>query len=659
MRNTFMLPDDREKRARLIDQHIQREEVHAALWRMRTLLATHYFRGIRHFTTLDHRQGKVEWDFVDKNGNYEYPDESLLFEIQTIMGQLGSADLRPLAERTGRSLAAVRETGMAQVLADGVVSPAVIEPHRAEMNFIFTAFGMVGLNVTLDDHPAMGFGADVEVVHPTELLPFPAAGNNYLNVSGVIRRRMVSRERLKEVFGARVANAAFKKGSGAKIYRVFLGEAIDIESHRGPGDNLNITGRLTNTVGQGPTGGATDLVEVAETWLGGPRNTAKSYTITSGGYEFAHWDFTDREVYRPLNYARFYENGSFYGAGHFHVRFGQHRRAERLENHIAKNIYEQDRNPVLVIPRGQYDERTAMQDLVPGGIKILKYMPDLMGTEGDFRPFTFSPVNTGDSPIRAAAYFGEQGARLNPVGQLAQEKGRIDSAVALNALDESLRRPMTVASQAIERLFGNIYRSAVQQAIAMLLDTGRRLPVENLTLDLAGVVIDREGMVSLEDNPLRNLSRIRFGVQNANPRSKTAVKQEALQLVQLGINDVEGLKLFAAKNGLDFALDMDEILNTVQLTVKNVLTLYGNGQEPGQIVVSPMVGRPDVVLQILNGFMAGEVFALANPIVQDEFLRWHRDLQGDVSGGFLDGAPTLDEAVAQQQLLQEQGLTNV
>jgi len=92
------------------------------------------------------------------------------------------------------------------------------------------------------------------------------------------------------------------------------------------------------------------------------------------------------------------------------------------------------------------------------------------------------------------------------------------------------------------------------------------------------------------------------------------------------LTDPDGLKLFALKEGLDFAVWMDEDQAAYEQVVQNILTLYGNGAEAGQVIITPHTSRPEFQLRVLNGFMSSPLMARATPEVIDEFKKYREAL---------------------------------
>jgi hypothetical protein len=174
-----------------------------------------------------------------------------------------------------------------------------------------------------------------------------------------------------------------------------------------------------------------------------------------------------------------------------------------------------------------------------------------------------------------------------------------------------------------------MYRAVVAKAAGQMLVSQRALPVNKLTTDLAGAMIDPDsGTVSFKNNPLPNFSQIAFTVQDTSPKSEVVRKQEALSMLQAGLTDPDGLKLFAMKEGLDLAIWMEEEKSAYESVVRNILLLFGDGSQTQQIVITPHTTRPDIQLRVLGAFMANPIMSVASVQVQDAFKAYRESLIG-------------------------------
>jgi hypothetical protein len=99
-------------------------------------------------------------------------------------------------------------------------------------------------------------------------------------------------------------------------------------------------------------------------------------------------------------------------------------------------------------------------------------------------------------------------------------------------------------------------------------------------------------------------------------------------MLQAGLTDPDGLKLFAMKEGLDLAVWMEEEKSAYESVVRNILLLFGDGQTTQQIVLTPHTTRPDIQLRVLSAFMANPIMSVASPQVQDAFKNYREALIG-------------------------------
>jgi hypothetical protein len=332
--------------------------------------------------------------------------------------------------------------------------------------------------------------------------------------------------------------------------------------------------------------------------------------------------------------------------------FGICRQAEHMMKSLFNNIRDMDRYGVMVLPQGSMNERTLLKE-VGKGLRVMSYTPDPLNE--NFKPFVIQPWNAGDAPGKVAQFARSVMQQISPIQDLLQEKGRVESATGLQFLDEQITRAMTNPSIAIQRAFGNMYRSVTAKAVGEIVKFPRTIPVNNVTLDLAGAVIDVDkSVVTFEKNPLPTVSHLTFTVRQINPRSEVARKEEALGLLKAGLTDPIALKLFSLKEGLDFAMWLDEEKGAYESIVQNILLLYGNGEDPGQIMIAPHMVRPDLQMRVLSGFMTSPLMATASAEVQEEFKKFRDTMLRFMGQTLPQQIPTPDEAAAMGMQPQQQ-----
>lgn len=648
------LTKDHLSLARIIDEHCEREQNRLSYRRASWLVALYYMMGARQFDVFDPNSGTVRYSYLDEEDRLEFQSSELLSAVDKISGRLSSLDYRPLVQRVGSSLSSIRQRSIAQIMLDQVVSEHQLQRVVPQFNHIFALLGSCGITGHMVNHPTVGMTADLEVVHPMELFPFPSLTQDYTKQRGLLRQRMVSMDYLKDIFGAKVT----RNKDRLEFFTVKPGETFEQQTANEYTLGSNVQYSDTKVVGSDPKYDATEVVKVRELWLKGPRDTVSRYVVTSGEYVIHDEDLEGREVYCPIGFARFMENGTFHGAGVFDLLFPLCREAEKLQKQLFKNIHDIDRYGVLVLPHGSFNANTMLRD-VGKGLRVFPWEPDPI-SEG-FRPFNITPFNSGDVPGKVSNFAIQQIDRLNPIRDLIAEKGRVDSATGLQFLDEQVNRAMNTPTAGVQAAWGDCYRAVLAGTVREVVYSPKTFTVDQLTLDLAGVVVDPETMaVSFEQNPLPSLGQLSFKIKDINPRSKVARKQEALQLQQQFQIDPDTFMLFALKEGLDFAMWTDEHQSAYESVVRNCLLLYGDGKSPGQVVLTPQTTKPEMQIRVLNSFMAGPTMAVASAEVQNAFIEYHKTLMSFMGLVLPNALPNPDDMAMlgqlDQQMAQLQGL---
>lgn len=640
--------------ARIIDEHVEREWSSLAYRRATWLVALYYLMGARQFDVFDPDSGAVRYSYLNEEDRMEFQSSELLSAVDKISGRLSSLDFRPMVTRIGSSLSSIRQRSIAQIMLDQVVSEHQLSRVVPQFNHIFALLGSCGIAGHIVNHPTVGMTADLEVVHPIELFPFPSLTQDYTKQRGLLRQRMVSLEYLKDVFGPKVA----RNKERLEFYTIKPGETYEQRTSNEYTLGSQITYSDNRLGGYDASKESLEVVRVRELWLKGPRDTVSRYVVTSGEYVIHDEDLEGREVYCPIGFARFMENGTFHGAGVFDLLFPLCREAEQLQKTLFNNIRDIDRYGVLVLPHGSFNANTMLRD-VGQGLRVFPWEPDPI-SEG-FKPFNITPFTSGDVPGKVSAFAIQQIDRLNPIRDLIAEKGRVDSATGLQFLDEQVNRAMNTPTAGVQQAWGDCYRSVLASTVREVVFSPKTFTVDQLTLDLAGVVVDPETMqVSFEQNPLPSLSQLSFKIKDINPRSKVARKQEALQLQQQFQIDPDTFMLFALKEGLDFAMWTDEHQSAYESVVRNCLLLYGDGKTPGQVVLTPQTTKPEMQIRVLNAFMAGPTMAVAGAEVQNAFIEYHKTLMGFMGLVLPNALPNPDDVAMlgrlDQQMAQMQGL---
>lgn len=667
------LPKSPKVLARTLHEHITREQERQSYIRTMWRLCYAYLNGARRFHLHSLNGQHIDTWHLDKEGNLLYQAPDMLSMIDRVAAKLASMDLSPSVVRNDRSLHSLRHRASAQIIGDAIVSTEQLNTAKRQFAHIFTALGSCGLYGDVGDHPIAGLTLDLEVVHPSEIFPFPALGFDMTKQSGICRQRVVPLSWLEDRLGKKISKSALENDCVA--WKQLPGDLLEGNAEMQPV-------RGTNALAGAPSSGSAfsvtgppnsrdgkdeyiTAIQLNEAWFMGPRGTVSRYVATSGHHSFVDVNFYEQgqEVYCPLSWSVFMDTGDFYGAGLFNLMFSLVRRAEKLMNSLFNNVEDVDRYGVVIMPSGSWNQNLALRD-IGRGLRALPYEPDVAAE--NFKPFVVTPFNSGDMPGKTAAFARSMIRDFNPLRDLAEEKGRVDSAAGLAFLDEQMNQAMTNPSSGIQTAFGQVYRAGVAGAASLLSTGPRSLPVSRLDLSLVGAVLDEENdRVSFTKNPLPRVGHLHFTVREVSPRSPSTRKAEAVEMLRLqaetaGQGDWDSFKLFAVRESLDFAMDMGVEKAAYTTIVGQILRLFNDGVTPGQIVESPHMARPDLQLRILDEFMAGPEIRLASVDVQNAFILYKQFLVEQMSVVLPEGVPTPEDAAAlsalsSQQQAQESG----
>ena len=649
--DSVKLPKNKADLARVIDEHADREESRLSYRRIMWLLAWHYLCGARRFDVFDPGSGALSPHYLDEEGNMEFQSQEMLSAIDRVSARLSSLDMRPKVIRKGISLNSVKERSVAQIVMDHVIPNEQLDKVKTQFAHIFTSLGSCGIAGHITNAPTIGLTADLEVIHPRELFPFPSLGADYTKARGIMRQRTVPLSFLEEMFNKKL------KGSLKKMewWEQNIGEieeaSIGAGSEGAAGKNLKYWSDTSQGSVNPHQKTKSALVKIRELWTYGVGDTVTRYVVSSGETILHDQEFEDMEVYCPIGFSRFIENGTFHGAGLFDLLFSLSREMEKLLKSLFNNVRDTDRYGVLVMPQGQFNDRAMLRE-VGNGLRVLPFEPDPVVET--FRPFNINPHNSGDIPGKTAAFAKDLLDKMNPVQDLIREKGRVDSAVGLSFLDEQINKAMTNPSRGVEQAFSDCYRSVLAGSIRTLMDNEISIPLHDLNLELAGAVIDAEkSLVSFQGtNPLPSLKNVSITIKETSPRSMIARKTEAMEMLKSGVSDPDSFKILVLKEGLDFAIWLDEEKSAYDMIVRNCLVLYGDGEQPGQIVMTPHTARPEFQLRILIGFMSGPIMSIASPQVQNEFIKLKQFLLEATGVMMPEGVPSPMEAAMSQQMGQ-------
>ena len=398
-------------------------------------------------------------------------------------------------------------------------------------------------------------------------------------------------------------------------------------------------------------------VKIREVFVYGPNRRLIRYVAASKGYIFQdiNYDAEGILAYSPLEVCRFLDGSGFYGASYTDVLFSVTRVAESMLKEVVNNVRDLRRYPITMIPAGVINEKKVFKEDGFDGMRFATFTPEArfaLGQQG-IKPITIAPhMGSPEQAAQTAKFFHEILDRHSLVRDLAQDKGRLDSLNALQFLDEVSRQPMTVPIGNMQMAYSTVYRAASTDLNRLAAKSDRAVPVNQLSLDLAGAVIDFDDRtVTLTKRAIPDNTRLAFGMRGSSTASPTLKKQEAYLNQERGRIDIVELRLYLIEEGIESAMYLRGDRGAVQRINEDILRLYNDGETlPEQPVMpSPATSRPHIQLIVFDAFLSGVEFQRASVPIREAFYAYREQLQ-TFSGNVLPGqTPDVQGATLEQE----------
>jgi hypothetical protein len=632
----YLLPKRASQVAAEIRRHALRYDTVLQYRRTMWRLAWLYLNGVRRFKVFNPATGETVGLYLNEQNELEFQSQELLSIIDRAQGKLRSMDLRPAVSRRAASIMQIRDRAVGQVILNALVDDQHLQQQLSTLLHIYCTLGSVGAQWHVRNESGQ-MKAHLEIIHPRELMPFPALNEDITKLGGIMREQIVTVDWLASQLGNDVKRKLKDMEGWSTGYGEPLEEPFDVNGVRFSDDNTGVSG-------MGPSNEKAeemDVVKIRYVWIDGPCGTCVRHAIASGDVLLEDLDLSGADVWKPISYATCIPSGTFHGIGLFELLFPHAREAEKLDRALFRNVRDLDQYGVVCLPHGTY--KSAALREVGKGLRLMEITQDPM-IDQQVKPHLLSPNNAGDMPGRTAQYAHELVQRINPIQDLLKEKGRADSAPALQFLDEQIAQAMSSPTHGLVQLMGSSYRALLTKANRELYMKPSPIHVSELTTDLAGIVLNpQDSTISFPDNPIPDVGSITVGVRQTSPRSQIARKQEALEMLKLQVTDPQSLLLLGVMEGLEFAVYDQDIRNSYEQVVRNLLLLYGDGTSNQEITLTPHIARPDIQLRIVNGFLASVQMEVASPKVVNDITAYKKQLLAYLGQTLPEGVPNPDD----------------
>lgn len=651
MAYTFVLPKDKASRESTIDRMVrvgeQNRNIHAVQW----WKGYHYLQGARDFDVVNYETGEVTVSY----NNMESPDEPVGFTFEGIIpkmqaqaGRLLNIDISPAVSTGSIGLDAMKKASTAQVILDAIMPKGATLKLKETLVSTLLALGTIGLGAWATEEDE-----GIEVIPPWELLPIPANNDVVVGEPGLLRKRLVPLDWVKNLANTPKPNSSIYNEVETTHVLYSNQKAVD-DTDSGVTTSVadsiidSIHGLKSSSSGDEQISEDIEMVEFVECWLYDESGLLASYGIWAGKKELMYKEYdhnieTER-IYPPISIVRYYNTSGFWSRSYLDVLMPMNSEIEFMAASLFQNVEDMDLLGVLCTPTtlGIPSNITVGED----GIKRLPYEPDYMNDT--LKPFTISPPNSGLAPIKTletAMSMFESLSTLPSEMMNGGAPGRVDNSQAIGMILETTNMPLAPVATSIALGVSGCYRYLLGHA-KLMWDTNRTVSIAQLDESIAGIKFDSDtGQMTLEKNAIPDPNEVSITIASQMPKSDEQMKAELQQALQAQIITPTEYRIAVRKKGLSLPVGNEiEWQNYRKATFENIIQ-FNDGQTPNKITVTK---NDDHMLhaQILDAFMARPEFLLASVEVRNAFVK-HKQYHMEQLGQLPEGMDYPEDAASQ------------
>ena len=630
MATQVTLPTDKKLLAEAVRRQIQaalpRLNIRCADWQV----VYHYLQGVREFREINYRTGRVSVGFYDNKGHLDYKHEDILGALRTELGRLHRLDIRPTVNRRGSGLDSLRDASVSKVALETMLPAYKMAKLKNSVLPPFIRYGMVGLYAYKRKDPERGIMVpEIEVVMPWELMPVPANISDESEMRGIMRHRWVDLEWLYKQ--GEMGKAAKENKDKLEVKRVSYGDSPQDGVERGvSGVTIRMGGDSIVPNPEAEQIPEQQFVQLTEVWLYQDEYRVGRYIVYVPKVILHDKEFEGKNSpLIPLRVAKYDDQGGFYGRGFAEPLIPLSAEVESALQNLFRNLQEIDVYGILCVPTSLGIERADFT--ATGHPRVLFYEQDY--AMPDAKPFALEPINARDLPGVVVDLGAKLADRITKHSEMlsGDAPGRVDSAAGLGLLYEMSTIPLTGPTASLSAAFAGVYMSMLD----MVRKDWKQLDVSSLTLSdptVVGLSLDpKTGAISLKDRPIPSPLAVDVTIMSQGLTSPEQRKMELVQeLKQQTISAME-YRIQARREALDLPVGNDQEWENYRRAVYNVLSIFGDGTNPGDPVLSQN-DMPEVHIHVLSSFMARPEYNFADVKVRNQFenaLDFYKRLQGE------------------------------
>ena len=700
----FHLPKREEDRVTVLNQMRNAADMEILPFRVQWLVNHWWLQGYRNLRR-DYLTGSVDANFF----NYEDADlddlngvprsrvriEEVVVKYQAELGRLLKMDIRPSAARKGFGLDSIRKAAAARVILEYLTGPVCWDTFKLTLFPKLLTFGCAGIgcwarastedgseskpqipsaeddftgrdqSVDTDLNVIRGLVDDstllptssppsaiesrlaLEVIPPWQLLPIPHRPTTPDEVEGIIRRRWVTLDWLKSRSGLKLPRDQAKLNLRDAPYGIRPDPSSPIEVTFMTGYDART--QESNRTGSSGRSSFTQYAQLEEYFLlHDEKDRLCRWIVKVGDHICADYTYEDRSVYMPIGISRYHPTGGFYGRSFVELLIPLNQEQEEMASILFDTVKDLSAFGTQLVPANigiSKEELTQHRHRN----KVLLYEPD--PTVDTPKILSITPVNFNDFPGKVMSVASQMIDRLTQQNDLmrGEAPGRVDSAQGLAFLHETGSTPLGVPANSIAQGLTQVYREILAAAPDLL--SGRQaLPLLGIDDNLVGLVVNPEdGTIRLNATNFPSPSEVELGVRDKLPGPPTLREQKLLSMLKAGIINPVEFRFTVWKENLDIPVANWAEQESFRKATLQVLLLFGDGEEPGQIIASTAADQPEIHLMVISQFMAKIEFQYASTAVREAFEKLKQTYMSFLGRGYPDQLPYPEDAATLEQ----------
>jgi hypothetical protein len=648
---------------RLVDRG---REVRAP-YRTRWMKTYGYVQGMRNFQ-LSFSRGTARATWTDQQGRLKFVYEEILARYQAQLGRLLALDLTPRVVRRSESLDGQRAAAIDQaVLGHSFPASRVRKAHRAVLP-PFLCYGTAGLS--LWENPNDQKQQDIRILPPWQLTPIPTLPAGSSDVRGLIVRKRVPIEDVKQMFeGETPKRGALQEAERITVARGDtpgeLGEPTTqgyaLDAFLDEAEPSYSTRNRTDGADQGKTD-QMDVVWLGNVFLWDERDYLLEQLVFVGSKLFTRIPFKLSRACRPVTTIHSIDVGGFFGRSWMELQIPLNSELEGAVGRAFQNLRELDLYGTTLFPMSMgLNNKVAFT--AKDGHKYCAYDWDLMTSAKD-QVIPLLPANSGSFPVNMVKLGTELSDRLGnqPRAMMSGESvGRVDSAGAYAFLGEMSNVPLSPDGAALAAGFSDIYRAGLSRDLKTWTDSDV-VSITMLDDSLAGIVYDpRKGTIALAQNPIAHPDEVDVTVQSMRPVSQAQQVAELKEALKNGVITPMQYRIKARLLNLDLPVSNEQEWESYKKARMENVLLYHDGKtvpegEEDQVGVlfSAEGDMHPVHIQVHMELAATTKFSMASQPVRQRILDHIERHNVDGMGAMPRGMPSIEDAAQESLMMQEQ-----